>query len=69
MFYEVRVLDEKGDVKKVISSKKLSRDFWRKNVQPQDFPGKKNYDEVEMEQDWKQDLAPGKMGIISETID
>ena len=69
MFYEVRVLDEKGDVKKVISSKKLSREFWRRNTQPQDFPNKKGYEEAEVEQEWQQDLAPGRMGIISEAMD
>jgi hypothetical protein len=28
MFYEVRVLDRKGNVKKVLSSKELSRHYW-----------------------------------------
>jgi len=29
MFYEVRVLDGKGDLKKVISPKRLSARFWQ----------------------------------------
>ena len=29
MFYEVRVFDSRGQLKKVVSSKKLSNRFWR----------------------------------------
>lgn len=29
MFYEVRILDRKGNVKKVLSSKELSRHYWK----------------------------------------
>jgi len=28
MFYEVRILDSKGKVKKVLSGKKLSNNYW-----------------------------------------
>ena len=28
MFYEVKIFDKKGKVKKVVSSKKLSSDYW-----------------------------------------
>ena len=31
MFYEVRVFDSRGQLKKVVSSKKLSNRFWRIN--------------------------------------
>ena len=31
MFYEVKVFDSKGQLKKVVSSKKLSNRFWRNN--------------------------------------
>lgn len=31
MFYEVKVLDSSGNVKKVISPKTLSNQFWRDN--------------------------------------
>ncbi len=31
MFYEVRIFDAHGELKKVISSKKLSNQFWRLN--------------------------------------
>lgn len=29
MFYEVRILDKNGNVKKVLSSKDLSRHYWK----------------------------------------
>lgn len=29
MFYEVRVLDSEGKIKKVLSSKKLSSNYWK----------------------------------------
>ena len=29
MFYEVKVFDSRGELKKVVSSKKLSNRFWR----------------------------------------
>ncbi|MZH45866.1 MAG: hypothetical protein F3739_02320 [Nitrospinae bacterium] len=29
MFHEVKVFDKKGKVKKVLSSKKLSNDYWK----------------------------------------
>ena len=31
MFYEVKVFDSRGQLKKVVSSKKLSNRFWRRN--------------------------------------
>ena len=31
MFYEVRVFDAKGELKKVLSPKKLSNRFWKKS--------------------------------------
>ena len=31
MFYEVKVFDSRGHLKKVVSSKKLSNRFWRMN--------------------------------------
>ncbi len=29
MFYEVRILDSEGNVKKILSSKKLSSSYWK----------------------------------------
>ncbi len=29
MFHEVKIFDKKGKVKKVLSSKKLSNDYWK----------------------------------------
>ncbi len=34
MFYEVRVLDRKNKVKKIISSQQLSRNYWDKFETP-----------------------------------
>ncbi len=31
MFYEVKIFDSRGQLKKVVSSKKLSNRFWSKN--------------------------------------
>jgi hypothetical protein len=31
MFYEVKVFDSRGQLKKVVSSKKLSNQFWSQN--------------------------------------
>jgi hypothetical protein len=36
MFYQVKILDAAGNVKKVISSNSLSRDYWDRNDQSQD---------------------------------
>ena len=33
MFYEVKVFDAKGELKKVLSPKKLSNRFWKKGEQ------------------------------------
>ena len=33
MFYEVRIFDAKGELKKVLSPKKLSNRFWKKGEQ------------------------------------
>ena len=33
MFYEVKVFDAKGELKKVLSPKKLSNRFWREGEQ------------------------------------
>ena len=34
MFYEVKVFDSRGQLKKTVSSKKLSNRFWRNNSTP-----------------------------------
>ena len=33
MFYEVKIFDAKGELKKVLSPKKLSNKFWKKSEQ------------------------------------
>ena len=41
MFYEVKVFDAKGELKKVLSPKKLSNRFWKEGEQNLiDFPDK-----------------------------
>lgn len=69
MFYEVRVLDKTGDIKKIISSKKLSKEFWDKHTQPQEFTGRQNYEEGDTEQDWKPEIASGKVGLFDEVYE
>ena len=54
MFYEVRIFDAHGELKKVISSKKLSNRFWRLNP---DTPEMREEGDVSSE-DWG-----GKSGL------
>ena len=49
MFYEVKVLDKEGQVKKVISSKTLSRKFWKIKNEGKEFCGKLGLEEDELE--------------------
>ncbi len=49
MFYEVKVLDEKGKVKKVISSKRLSNKFWRGNNDGKEFTGNMGIEDDEFD--------------------
>ena len=43
MFYEVKVFDAKGELKKVLSPKKLSNQFWKEGEQKLiDFTDKEN---------------------------
>ena len=71
MFYEVRVLDGKGEIKKVISSKRLSKQFWKKHTQPQEFSGKQVYEENEydLESDWKPEVSPKKPNLFDDLLD
>jgi len=39
MFYEVKVLDQQGKVKKVISSRRLSNKYWKRNNDGKEFTG------------------------------
>jgi len=71
MFYEVRVLDPKGEIKKVISSKKLSKQFWKKHSQPQEFSGKQIYEdnEFELESGWEPEISPKKPHLFEDLLD
>ena len=43
MFYEVRIFDAKGELKKIISPKRLSNQFWKSGEQNLiDFSDKEN---------------------------
>jgi hypothetical protein len=54
MFYEVKILDDRGKVKKVISSKRLSNKFWRLNNDGKEFTGNMGLEEDEFnyESNW-----------------
>ncbi len=52
MFFEVRVYDAKGELKRVVSSKKLSKQYWKKNSNaPVDY-----YDTDYGNEDWSSNL-------------
>jgi CRISPR/Cas system CSM-associated protein Csm2 small subunit len=51
MFYEVRILDSKGKVKKVLNGKKLSNNYWK------DF-----YDKVKSKSPMASKAAKNKKG-------
>jgi len=59
MFYEVRIFDAHGELKKVISSKRLSNRFWRLNP---DTPEVREEGDVSPE-DWgvKRGLEQGQL--------
>jgi hypothetical protein len=54
MFYEVKVLDQQGKVKKVISSKRLSKKYWKRNNEGKEFTGNMGIedDEFDYESGW-----------------
>lgn len=49
MFYEVKILDEQGKVKKVVSSKRLSNKFWRNNNDGKEFTGNMGVEDDEFD--------------------
>ena len=49
MFYEVKVLDKEGQLKKVISSKTLSKKFWKVKSEGKEFYGKLGLGEDELD--------------------
>lgn len=57
MFYQVKILDAAGKLKKVISSKSLSSQYWQDTMQTQDT--KMTFDFEELEEDH---------GLGSETV-
>jgi len=71
MFYQVRILGAKGELKKVINSKKLSDRFWRKHSQPLEFSGKSGADdgEFELESDWDNRISSKKKNPLSNLVD
>ena len=61
MFYSVRILDPKGNLKKIISSKKLSNRFWRKYEQGEINPADREDYGLEPEKGFGK--SPGSSGI------
>lgn len=49
MFYQVKILDAAGNVKKVISSNSLSREYWSRTEQSPD--AKMTFEFVELEEE------------------
>jgi len=49
MFYEVKVLDQQGKIKKVISPKRLSNKYWKRNNEGREFTGNMGVDEDELD--------------------
>ena len=61
MFYEVKVFDSRGQLKKIVSSKKLSNRFWRNNdIAPPHY--EEGYTKFE---GWstKEHMNAGKVGL------
>jgi len=50
MFYEVKVLDQQGKVKKVISSKRLSNKYWKRNNEGKEFTGSMGMEDGEFDE-------------------
>ncbi len=50
MFYEVKVLDQQGKVKKVISSKRLSNKYWKRNNEGKEFTGSMGIEDGEFDE-------------------
>lgn len=71
MFYEVKVWNPKGELKKVISSKKLSSKFWKKHTQPLEFSGKSSADdgEYELESGWDNKVSARKKTQVDAEFD
>ena len=49
MFYEVKVLDQQGKIKKVISPKRLSNKYWKRNNEGREFTGNMGVEEDELD--------------------
>ncbi len=48
MFYEVKVLDQQGKIKKVISPKRLSNKYWKRNNEGKEFTGNMGMEDDEL---------------------
>ena len=67
MFYEVRVLDGKGDLKKVISPKRLSARFWQlqANGMVDNIPRSSGEDkESNLEPAWNAKISRGESPVL-----
>ncbi|MCF8721030.1 hypothetical protein [Nitrospina gracilis] len=70
MFYQVKILDAQGKVKKVISSNKLSHNHWKQNDQAQDHKLTVEFDELE-EESLNTQTVGGKVSLfkLDESVD
>lgn len=50
MFYEVKILDQEGKVKKVISSRRLSNKYWKRNNEGKEFTGSMGMEDDEFDE-------------------
>ncbi len=50
MFYQVKVLDQQGKVKKVISSRRLSNKYWKRNNEGKEFTGSMGMEDGEFDE-------------------
>lgn len=69
MFYEVRVLDGNGELKKVISPKRLSARFWKLQSDGAvvDIAPKTSEDEIEsnLEPAWNAKISRGERPVLA----
>jgi len=64
MFYEVKVLDQQGKVKKVISSRRLSNKYWKRNNEGKEFTGSMGMEDGEFDESGWNTLGVSKSSQV-----
>jgi hypothetical protein len=64
MFYEVKVLDQQGKVKKVISSRRLSNKYWKRNNEGKEFTGGMGMEDDEFDESGWSTLGVSKSSQV-----